>query len=50
LSDELLDQEVSKAGLQSTSRQTSLPELPRNVVFDLFDFTGRTVRMQSRPR
>ena len=44
ISDELIDQELPRAGQQSTSRQTSLPDLPRNVVFDMYDFTGRPVR------
>jgi len=45
-SDELLDQELSATGRQSTGRQTSSPDVPHNVVFDLYDFTGRTVRVR----
>jgi len=46
LSNELLDNDAqSTTGRQSTSRQTTSPsDLLQNVVFDLYDFTGRAVR------
>jgi len=45
LSDEMIDRELSsRTAQQSTSsRQASFPDFPRNVVFDLYDFTGRMV-------
>jgi len=46
LSDELIDQELSTTRL-TTSRQTSTPDLPQNIAFDLYDFTGRTVRVRA---